>query len=70
MPSIQELIEEHPEEWLAIQVTEEEDGQPAAGQLIYHSTDREDVWQKTKDHKRVYIVYAGPPLKEGHAAAF
>lgn len=70
MPAIQELLKEHPEEWLAIEVTEEQDGQPHAGKLIYHARDREEVWQKTKDRRRLYITYAGPALKKGYAAAF
>lgn len=60
----------HQGEWLAIEVTEEADGQPSEGKLIYHSPVREEVWEKTRERKRLYITYAGPPLKEGFAAAF
>jgi hypothetical protein len=67
---IRELIEQYSGEWLAIEVIEEKDGRPYAGKLIYHSHDRDEVWQKTKELQRVYIVYAGSPLKEGYAAVF
>lgn len=70
MPKIDELIENHYGEWLAIEVTEEEDGTPTQGTLIHHSPERKDVWEKTKDRKRLYITYAGPSLKEDYAAAF
>ncbi len=70
MPTIEELVRKHKGEWLAIEVTEELQGIPIAGELVYHSPRRKEVWQKTKDYKRLLITYAGPPLKEGYAAAF
>jgi len=68
--SVRELIARHPGEWLAIALKAEERGQPKLGQLIYHAKDRDAVWQKTRSRKRLYIVYAGPALKNGYAAAF
>ena len=70
MPKIKQLIEQHPKEWLAIAVTAEQDGRPAGGELVYHSKDRAEVWRKTKDQKRLYIIYAGPALEKGYVAAF
>lgn len=70
MPAIEELIRKHKGEWLAIEVTEELEGVPVAGELVYHSPRRKEVWEKTRDRQRLYITYAGPPLKEGYAAAF
>ena len=70
MPLIQDLLKQYPGEWVAIEVTQEEDGRPIAGRLVHHSPDRDEVWQKTRELQRVYIVYAGEPLKEGYAAAF
>ncbi len=67
---IQELIDQYPGEWLAIDVKAELGGQPTAGELVWHARDRDEVWQKTKSRRRLYIVYAGPALKEGYAAAF
>ena len=70
MRSIQELIEQYPDEWLAIHVKAETKGRPKAGELVYHAKDRDEVWRKTKGRRRLYIVFAGPALKEGYAAAF
>jgi hypothetical protein len=70
MRSIQEFIEQYPGEWLAIDVAAEAEGQPKAGKLVYHAKDRDEVWRKTKSRRRLYIVFAGPALKEGYAAAF
>ena len=67
---IQELVRQHPGEWLAIQVSREREGQPEAGELVYHSPDKDEVWRKTAKRPRLFILYAGPPLKEGYAAAF
>lgn len=70
MADIQEIIKKYPGEWVAIEVTKELDGEPMAGELVYHSTKRDEVWQKTRARKRLYITFSGPPLKEGYAAAF
>jgi len=70
MRSIQQLIEQYPNEWLPINVKAEEGGQPKAGELVCHVKDRDEVWRKTRNRRRLYIVYAGPALKEGYAAAF
>ena len=70
MQTIQKLIDQYPDEWLAIDVKGEEEGRPKAGKLVYHTRDRDEVWQKTRRRKRLYIVYAGPPLKKGYVAAF
>jgi len=70
MSRIEALIAEYEGEWLAIEVTEEENDQPKEGELVYHSPTREEVWERTGERKRLYIIYAGPPLKEGYAAAF
>jgi hypothetical protein len=70
MQSIEQFIKEYPDEWLAIDVTTEKEGRPKTGRLIYHAKNRDEVWRKTKNQRRVYIVYAGPALKQGYAAAF
>jgi hypothetical protein len=67
---VQELIQQYPGEWLAIDVKNETGGRPKAGRLVCHARDRDAVWRKTKSRRRLYIVYAGPPLQEGYAAAF
>ena len=70
MAQIKELLASHPEEWLAIEVTQEANGEPVKGNLVYHSRDRWEVWERTKAWQRLYITFAGPALQEGYAAAF
>lgn len=68
--NVQELIDQHPGEWLAIDVETETGGRPKAGRLVCHAGDRHAGWRETKSRRRLYIVYAGPPLQQGYAAAF
>ena len=67
---VQELIARYPGEWLAIDLEREAEGRPKSGRLICHARDRGVVWRKTKNRRRLYIIYAGPPLEEGFAVAF
>lgn len=70
MTHITDLIDRHRGEWLAIEITEESEGKPLQGELIYHSPDRWEVWEQTKSKKRLFITYAGEALEKGWAAAF
>lgn len=72
---IEELKKKYKGEWLAIEVTKEEDGRSVEGRLILHEKDRDELWEKLSLKKlkkdiEVYVTYAGPPLKKGYAAAF
>ena len=64
MPKIEDLSSRYKGEWLAIEVTKEENGHPKEGNLVYHSPIREEVWEKTKERKRLYITYASPRLRK------
>lgn len=68
--TVRELIARYPGEWLAIDLNAEEGGRPKAGRILCHAKDRNVVWRKTQRRRRLYIVYAGPPLQVGYAAAF
>lgn len=46
MRSIQEQIEQYPDEWLAIDVKAEKGGRPKAGELVHHGIDRDEVWRR------------------------
>src|SRR6266567_2153057 len=63
--SVRQLIARYPGEWLAIELKAEEEGRPKAGRVVCHAKDRDAVWRKTKSRRRLYIVYAGPPPREG-----
>ena len=71
MTKIESLKKKYKEEWLAIEVTEEIEGKPFRGNLIYHSRDHDELWDKiAKDKRRIYVTYAGPLIEKGYAVAF
>jgi len=72
MAKIEKLKKKYEGEWLAIEVTKEENGVSIEGKLILHTPDREKLWKQVPIYKDrvIYVTYAGPPLDEGYAAAF
>ena len=72
MLEIEVLKKKYPGEWLAIEVTEERDGEPVRGRLILHSKDRDELWRKMKlsRDREIYVTYAGPLIEKGYAVAF
>jgi len=72
MPDIGALKRKYKGEWLAIEVTQESNGEPVQGKLILHDKNRDRIWEKielSKD-KEIYITYAGPLVEKGYAVAF
>lgn len=71
MPTIEILKEAHPGEWLAIAIPEYMEAHSADGELVCHSPDEREVWRRIKgDRRHIYVIFAGPLLPEGYAAAF
>lgn len=71
MARIGELKERYKGEWLAIHILKEGASGPEEGELLYHARDADEIWKLIQgDRRRIYVTYAGPPLPEGHAAAF
>ena len=71
MATVKEVKEKHPGEWLAIEVTGEDDSGPVEGNLILHGLDHDMVWDKIAgDRRRIYVTYAGSPIEKGYAVAF
>jgi hypothetical protein len=72
MAKIKELVKKYAGEWLAIEVTEEKDGEPVKGKLLLHKRDRSELWEKVSLSKKreIYVTFAGPPIKKGYAVAF
>ncbi len=71
MAKIREFERDYRGEWLAIEVEKEGVMGPEEGKLLFHAKDRDAVWQRIKMYpQNVYVMYAGPPLKKGYAAAF
>jgi len=72
MAKIEKLKKEYEGEWLAIEVTKEENGVSIEGNLVMHTHDRERLWKEIPLYKNlaIYVTYAGPTLDDGYAAAF
>lgn len=71
MSEIAELKRNYQGEWLAIEVTEEDEYGPTKGNLIFHSHDHDQVWGEiANDPRRIYVTYAGSPIEKGYAVAF
>jgi len=71
MASIEKLKKQYHGEWLAISVLAENENGPKEGDLIFHSSDRDEVWRKIDgDLRTIYVTFAGPLIEEGHAVAF
>ena len=59
MPDIGALKRKYKGEWLAIEVTQENNGEPVKGKLILHDKDRDRIQEKielSKD-KEIYVTY-------------
>lgn len=68
---IEKVRNAHKREWLALVILEEQDGRPVDVELLFHSPERETVWEKIEgDPRPIYVTYAGPILEEGQAFAF
>ncbi|MCK4225186.1 MAG: hypothetical protein KAX39_08385 [candidate division Zixibacteria bacterium] len=71
MPEIKKLKEKYPGEWLAIEITEENESGPIKGNLLMHHPDHDHVWTKiANDPRRIFITFAGSPIEKGYAGAF
>jgi hypothetical protein len=72
MPDIRALKRKYKGEWLAIEVTQESNGEPVKGKLILHNKDRDGIWEKIElsQGKEIYVTYAGPLVEKGYAVAF
>ena len=74
MPSMEQIRQAHPRQWLAVEVTEEdpETHQAKTGEVVATARTRDDIWEKTRDYKGddLYILFTGPALPEGYIAGF
>ncbi len=66
--SLDEIYDRYPDEWVLIAYTElDEDGTPLWGEVIAHSSDRDEVYDMLplRKDKAVAIEYTGPLVDEG-----
>lgn len=70
--SVEELIQKFKDEWILIEVLEEDElDEPRKVKVIVTSKNRDEIYEKQKEIKGdIAIFYTGKILKEGYALAF
>ncbi len=69
---IEQIRKEHPDQWVAVKVTEEKDGETVAGELLAAADSSNKIWQKIKlspDYV-TYVFHTNGPIKKGYAVMF
>ncbi len=72
MTSIQEICRKHPDQWVAVRVTEEKDHEPVAGELLAVATTHGGIYDKIK-LSRDYVTavfFTTDPIDRGHAVLY
>ena len=68
---IEEIKRKYGGKWLAIKVTKREGGKSIEGELLAIADDREEILDKLEiGEEPIYVLFAGPPIKEGYVACF
>ena len=67
---IEEIRKRIKDEWLLIDVTKvNRYDEPLEGQLLAHSKDRDEIWQRFRENKGDLLVeFSGEPIEEGTVA--
>ena len=66
MEKAQEILARFPGEWVAIEITEDDESGDAEGKLIFHSSCEAEVWDKIyRDPRLIFVGYSGPALVKG-----
>ncbi|MGC1122994.1 MAG: hypothetical protein WBA22_18080 [Candidatus Methanofastidiosia archaeon] len=69
--TIEELKDQYQNEWVLVEVEEDEVQRPIRVSLIIHSKTREEIHEALKEHSGyTYHFYTGKIRKEGYAVAF
>jgi len=70
--TIRNLMKRYLNEWLLIKVEEtDEADRPIKGELIFHSENRDEVYEKQRGMKGdLYLIYSGEIPQKGYAVAF
>jgi len=55
------------DEWLLIDVTKvDKVNQAVEGRLLAHTKDRDEIWQRAREHKGdLLVMFSGEPIPEG-----
>jgi len=67
---IEEIRKRIKDEWLLIDVTKvNRYDEPLEGQLLAHTKDRDEIWQRFRENKGDLLVeFSGEPIEEGTVA--
>lgn len=72
--SIEQIKDKYKDEWVLLEVLEEDDlGRPIRARIIAHSRNRDDIYDELKNiekGKHVATFYTGEIPKKGYAVAF
>jgi len=70
--TINELEKKYPNEWILIEVIEENEyGEPIKGKLIAHDKVRDEIYEKIRSTTGdISMFFAGEIPKKGYAVAF
>lgn len=66
--TIREWEQQHPDTWILLEVTEQDNGEPVRGKLIVTAKDPEDIQQVWKLHRNkgvLTMLTYGLPLEPG-----
>ena len=66
--NIKDLKAKHKDEWLAIKVTKEKEGEPLEGELLDHDKDKRELYSRLmkSDIRSVFTLYSGEIIKKGY----
>lgn len=73
MPTIEEIKKKFKNEWVLVEVLEEDElGRTIQGRVLAHSKNRDETYAALKNAKGKYVLhfYTGEIPKEGYAVAF
>jgi len=65
---IEKLKNKYKDEWLAVKVTLEKEGEPVEGELVDHDKDRRELDSRLikSDIQKVFTFYTGEIIKKGY----
>ena len=66
--NINDLKEKYKDEWLAIKVMNEKEGEPLEGELLDHDKDKRELYDRLmkSDVQSVFTMYSGEIIKKGY----
>lgn len=72
MTSIEEICRKHPDQWVAVRVTEENHHEPVAGELLAVAQTHSGIYDKIKLSREYVtaIFFTTDPIEKGQAVLY